>query len=106
MQTGALSKQMVNQVLQTGSLQIPILLRQIPILSTQSSEGTQMFDAVIDTEPMQWTFANIFQSFFFFFTLFLSRVLFNSGMQLGIKEIKRYFNPRLRIHEVVKCQPS
>lgn len=65
-----------------------------------------MFDAVIDTEPMQWTFANIFQSFFFFFTLFLSRVLFNSGMQLGIKEIKRYFNPRLRIHEVVKCQPS
>lgn len=77
---------MVNQVLQTGSLQIPILLRQIPILSTQSSEGTQMFDAVIDTEPMQWTFANIFQSFFF--TLFLSKVLFNSGMQLGIKEIK------------------
>lgn len=87
MQTGALSRQMVNQVLQTGSLQIPILLRQIPILSTQSSEGTQMFDAVIDTEPMQWTFANTFQSFFFF-TLFLFRVLFNSGMQLGIKEIK------------------
>lgn len=82
MQTGALSKQMVNQVLQTGSLQIPILPRQIPILSTQSSEGTQMFDAVIDTEPMQWTFANIFQSFFFFLHYFSPKFFLIQGCSL------------------------